>query len=232
MKLDPLFKWFGSKWRAAKKYPEPLTNKIIEPFAGGAGYALNFADRDVTIYDTDPNLIALWKYLISAKSDEIRAIPINLPFKTDIATLGLNQGQALLLKNWQRTNNTSSCNTISKWGNQPGQFTAYTRARVADQVQAIKHWQFDENCWNDKAATYFIDPPYQYNIKYKIIKRMDYAILAQDVKSIAKHNQVIVCEALGKNGEIPEWLDFKASHTTATMKKGKRSSELVWLANC
>ena len=35
----PLFKWFGSKWSASKHYPRPLYDTIVEPFAGGAGYA-------------------------------------------------------------------------------------------------------------------------------------------------------------------------------------------------
>ena len=37
---NPLFCYFGSKYRAAPHYPKPLYPHIIEPFAGAAGYSL------------------------------------------------------------------------------------------------------------------------------------------------------------------------------------------------
>jgi len=30
MKCNPLFKWFGSKWQSAKRYPSPLHINIVE----------------------------------------------------------------------------------------------------------------------------------------------------------------------------------------------------------
>jgi hypothetical protein len=144
MKIGPLFKWFGSKWQAARHYPPPLRAGIVEPFAGSAGYALNYADREVVLWEADPNLSELWRWLISdATPALVREIPIGLPVGLDIRTLGLSDGQGLLLKHWQRTNNAGDCWTVSPWGNMPGQWTENTRARVAEQVCAVKHWRFE-----------------------------------------------------------------------------------------
>jgi len=34
-----LFSYFGSKARIGNKYPKPIYDTIIEPFAGAAGYS-------------------------------------------------------------------------------------------------------------------------------------------------------------------------------------------------
>ena len=65
IKISPLFKWFGSKWQSAKHYPKPAHDIIVEPFAGGAGYSLNYTDRQVVLWEDDPNLAKLWKWLIN-----------------------------------------------------------------------------------------------------------------------------------------------------------------------
>ena len=104
--VGPMFKWFGSKWGASRYYPKPMFDYIDEPFAGGAGYSLRYHQKKVRIYDNNPNLIVLWKWLIGeATEDLIRDIPISIKEGTDIRTLGLSDGQAMLMKHWQRTNN-------------------------------------------------------------------------------------------------------------------------------
>lgn len=141
----PLFKWFGSKWQAAKYYPEP-GDYIIEPFAGSAGYSLRYPRRFVTIAESDPHIYQLWKWLIEeATESKIKEIPVGLPVGTDIRSLGLSQGQQLLLKSWQRTNNVGNCWTISPWGDKPGQWTLNTRARVSAEFGEVKHWKIGKN---------------------------------------------------------------------------------------
>src|SRR5882762_10506277 len=169
MKVGPLFKWFGSKWQNAKHYPKPQHDIICEQFAGGAGYSLNYADHNVHIWEDDPNLVRLWAWLIHSATDrEILSIPIGLPVGTDIRKLGLTPEQELLLKHWQRTNNVGDCWTTSPWGHLPGQWTANTRARVADQVQHVKHWKITPPIeLVDTPCTWFIDPPYLFNYRYR-----------------------------------------------------------------
>lgn len=212
MKIGPLFKWFGSKWQSAKHYPKPPHDIICEPFAGGAGYSLNYADRNVHIWEDDPNLIHLWTWLICSATDrEILAIPTGLPEGTDIRKLGLTLGQKLLLKHWQRTNNVGDCWTTSAWGNLPGQWTANTRARVADQVQYVKHWRITPPIeLVDTPCTWFIDPPYLFNYRYrKGLPDFEHSALVLLTQTISRKSLVIVCEARDtKTGEVPGYLPF------------------------
>lgn len=75
MKLKPFFKFYGGKWRATNLYPEPRHNTLIEPFAGSAGYALNYAHLDVKLYDVDPIIVGIWDFLIHASMSDIMDLP-------------------------------------------------------------------------------------------------------------------------------------------------------------
>ncbi len=237
MKLHPLFKWFGSKWQSAKRYPPPEHEYLIEPFAGGAGYALNHSERSVILWEEDPNLVELWEWIIeSATEDEIRQIPIGVSSGTDIRELGLNHGQELLLKHWQRTNNVGDCWTISPWGHLPGQWTENTRARVAEEIGGVKHWEVREPIlYVDVPATWFVDPPYLYNYRYRRdLKPFDYSALDSFIQTIDRRSLVICCEARHpKTGEVPAYLPFEASHESVTSRRKEtqshHSKELVFI---
>lgn len=238
--IGPLFKWFGSKWMSGRLLPAPTRETIVEPFAGGAGYSLRHCEKKVTLLETDPHISKLWKWLIvEATTEIVKAIPLNLPEGTDIRTIGLTDGQALLLKSWQRTNNVGDCWTISPWGNKPGQWTANTRARVADEIHAVKHWSFAEGDaldWLDATSsesTWFIDPPYEFNYQYRNRSRIDYERLARLCRQL--RGQVIVCEAVcQKTGKVPVWLPFEffGSRITSRRKKenNHHSKELLWVS--
>jgi len=234
----PLFKWFGSKWLSSKTLPPPRHDIVCEPYAGGAGYSLRYSDRQVMLCESDKNIAELWTWLIRDATDRIvRDIPIDVPVGTDIQTLGLSRGQALLMKMWQRTNNVGNCWTISPWGNKPGQWTANTRARVADQIGAVKHWRFCDGLdgtamirYLDCDATWFIDPPYQFNYGYGQ-PPVDYTELAASVH--ARRDHVIVCEATcAKTGRVPDWLPFRMFGERITSRRGAdkhhHSTELIW----
>ena len=217
----PLFKWFGSKWLSSKLYPAPEHSTIFEPFAGSAGYALRHHEKKVVLWEDNEQVRALWTWLTtSANSAQVYEIPLNVPEGTDIRSLGLNRFQELLLKHWQRTNNVGDCWTISPWGNKPGQWTANTRARVAEELYAVKHWKVHRIGYGTP-GTYFIDPPYFYNYRYRFAD-FDYRALTYDISVIPKKSQIIVCEAAcQKTGKIPRWLKFKpfASRITSRRKK-------------
>jgi hypothetical protein len=223
VRINPLFKWFGSKWRSAVRYPAPLHDTIAEPFAGGAGYSLNYCDRRVYIYDTDPSLRILWPWLIGpATSADVLAIPLDVPVGTDIRTIGLSPGQAALMRNWQRTFNRE-CWTVSVWNNTHSGWNANVRARVAETMHAVKHWKFMPiESYAVPGVTYFVDPPYQYNERYVGGKNFDFRALSHRVKDVPFTSQVIVCEAPHpKTGAIPDWLPFTPNHT-ATVTAGRR----------
>jgi hypothetical protein len=190
-------------------------------------------------------LSLLWPWLIHEATEAlIREIPVGVPEGTDIRSLGLSHGQALLLKTWQRTNNVGDCWTISPWGNKPGQWTANTRARVAEEVHAIKHWRFLVDGTSvmrhftdieAEPATWFIDPMYQFNYQYRHKKPHDYAELGRLARSL--HGQVIVCEAIcQKTGKVPAWLPFKFFGERITSRRkaenNHHSKELIWTNPC
>lgn len=230
----PLFKWFGSKWLASRLYPQPQHNQIFEPFAGSAGYSLRHVEREVIIFENDPLLSELWAWLISeANTDLIMSIPLGTTVGADIREMGLTRGQQLLLKNWQRTNNVGNCWTISPWGNKPGQWTASTRKRVAEEVNHIKHWQFRPIEFN-KIGTYFIDPPYLYNYRYRQ-SGFDHKGLAVKIRGLPRASEIIACEALCPiSGAAPNYLPFEnfGSRVTSRRKAGQHhhSNELVYHA--
>ena len=233
MKLTgPLFKWFGSKWNASKYYPEPIYDVIIEPFAGSAAYSLRHAEKKVWIWDADPNLQYLWYWLIhEANENKIKEIPLDGKEGQDIRSLGLSFGQSLLVKHWQRTNSVGDCWTFSAWHGMPGLWNANTRARVAEEVQAIKHWNFAPI--QPIPGTWFIDPPYQFNYQYRKGLSVNYEILAQTILALPQPRQLIVCEAIcTKTGKVPTWLPFQFFRETVTSRRKEHQShhskELVW----
>lgn len=232
--VGPFLKHFGSKWQSAKRYPDPLPGStIFEPFAGGAGYSCRYSDHKVVLWENNPRLQELWCWLIyTATSQDILDIPLGVPEGTDIRTLGLSWGQASLLKHWQRTNNVGPCMTISPWGNLPGQFTASCRARLADELGAIKHWQFAMPDWT-KPGTWFVDGPYQYNYRYGQ-KSFDFQSMANNVMNISAGSMAIVCEAAcPKTQAVPDYLPFVPSHRQVTSRRkatqSHHSRELVYV---
>lgn len=217
----PLFKWFGSKWLASKLYPAPEHDTIFEPFAGSAGYSLRHHEKKVVLWEGNKQLHELWSWLIGAATTrKVHEIPLALPEGTDIRTLGLSRGQALLLKHWQRTNNVGDCWTISPWGNKPGQWTENTRARVAEELHAVKHWEVLRVSYTIP-GTYFLDPPYLYNYQYRFKGGFDYDRMLSNIARIPRKSQIVVCEAAcQKTGRVPKYLPFKpfASRITSRRK--------------
>lgn len=82
--LYPFFCYFGGKWRAAKRYPKPRCQHIIEPFAGAAGYSLRYPYLNVTLYDLDTAIYGMWDYLIRSSEDEIRSLPLEVQHVDDL----------------------------------------------------------------------------------------------------------------------------------------------------
>lgn len=219
---------------SARHYPAPLPGlPLFEPYAGSAGYSLWHHGQDVVLYEENYQLQDLWKWLIGpATSAMILEIPLDYPEGFDIRTTQLSYEQRLLLKWWQRTNNVGECWTISPWGSKPGQWTANTRARVAEESQAIKHWRFEPSYYVER-GTYFLDPPYEYNYKYRC-PWINYFDLAINALNVPAGSMVIACEAVcPKTGRIPDYLPFAHSHRQVTsrrkMTNNHHSKELVYV---
>lgn len=232
--MRPFFKYPGSKHQAAKHYPAPRHGCIIEPFAGSACYSTRYADRQVILAEKDPEIAALWNYLIHANTAEILTLPTQLDQGQDIRSLGLCYGASLLIRQWQRVGR-NDCWTVSKWcGANSGFWCESTRNTIARQLQYIRHWRIfhcDALSWFDarrEPSTWFVDPPYVGKPFYKE-KFAEHLKLGQLCQALGRHHQVIVCEA----GDA-DWLPFKDFRRQVTGRRGastgskEKSRELVW----
>lgn len=108
------------------------------------------------------------------------------------------------------------------------------RARLASQVDAIRHWQIIEGSYESAPtieATHFVDPPYQKAGKHyrEPSKKIDFMALATYCKGLV--GQTIVCE-----NEGADWLPFRpfaaimsnpanAARADATRRT---SAEVIW----
>lgn len=229
LSMRPFFSFYGGKWRDASRYPEPAHCSIIEPFAGSAGYSLRHASANVTLCDLDPDLAAVWRYLVAVKAAEILRLPdIQAQESTD--DLAVPEEARLLIGFWLNRGSSTSKKSPSSWmrqGVRPGSFWG-TRVRntIASQVDRIRHWKIIEGgyqkCLNVD-ATWFIDPPYQIAGRHYRhgSSAIDYVQLAHWCRS--RRGRVIVCEAAGSS-----WLPFRSMGCTKTTRKAHRSSEAVW----
>ena len=231
--LRTFFNFYGGKYRAAPHYPVPQYRRVIEPFAGAAGYSTRHHERDIVLIERDPIIAGLWRWLIKASAAEILALPLEIP--TTVRDLGLAPGPSALIgfycggssffprqsrSGWMR----SEISPGSYWGSK-------VRTRIADQVGMIKHWTVIEGDYTDaptEEATYFVDPPYAnkagqvYRMKFA-----GHAALGDWCRT--RPGQVIACENDGAT-----WLPFRhfrdIKSTPGKNGKGK-SAEAIWLSD-
>lgn len=229
--LRPFFSYYGGKWRdAVKLYPKPRYETIIEPFAGSAGYSLRYHQKAIVLYEIDPVVVAVWKYLIGVKPSEILAIPDLEPDQT-CEDLKVSQEARWLVGFWLNRAVSSPRKSPSAWmrsGIRPGSFWGErVRNTIASQVESIRHWEVHNSgyieCPDEIEATWFIDPPYQvagrhYRFGSEII---DYSALGEWCRG--RCGQAIVCE-----NEGADWLPFCHLAVTKTTR-AQRSPEVYWL---
>ena len=223
MRLRPFFSFYGSKWRTARRYPAPKFDTIIEPFAGSAGYAGNYADRRVVLVDADETIAGLWAYLIRASAAEIRALPASVETTDDVHAC---QEARWLVGFWLNKGAERPRRTPSAWMRRdarPGIYWgAEVRDRIAEQVEHVRHWRVQHGDYTgapDVTATWFVDPTY-------VDKGRRYRRRVEDHDALGRWcerraGQVIVCEQDGAG-----WLPFRPFAETKSTR-GK-SSEVVW----
>ena len=230
----PFFSFYGSKFRAARRYPLPLHDHIIEPFAGSAGYALRYANRRVSLFEVDPIIAGLWAYLIKVKPREIRSLPLEFE---SIGDLKISQEAKWLIGFWLGAGNHRPRQKPSSLmkrrlagkkypggGNGLGTFWGEaTRESIASQLKFIRHWEVRNQSYEwvpNYKATWFIDPPYNCLAgRHYSYHCLDYNLLAYWCES--RDGQVIVCEADGAT-----WLPFR--HLARTHSVNGFSSEVIW----
>lgn len=224
-KLKPFFSYFGSKWRSIPSYPKPEHQTIIEPFAGGASYALHYPEREVCLIDKDPIICGVWEYLIKATVREILELPDTFENVNDIKA---PQEARWLIGFWLNRATTHPGKTPSAWmrtGEHESSFWGLEkRIRIAGQLEYIRHWQIFNNSYDSApncAATWFIDPPYQRMGHCYRFSDIDYSHLSGWCKS--RRGQVIVCEQEGA-----EWLPFEPHGKFKANHASRTTSEVIY----
>jgi len=234
----PFFHFYGAKFRAAKTYPAPLHDLIVEPFAGAAGYSCRYPNHRVVLFDKDPVLVGVWKYLIRATSREILALP-DLDDGQTVHDLKLPQEARWLIGFWMdsgvSTPRPRPCKRM-RAGTAPRKYWGpAVREHVARQVNYIRHWRAINLGYRDipetgAQATWYVDPPYQQAGKHyrHSAGEIDFCHLADWCRS--RLGQVVVCENTGAN-----WLPFEHFANFSANARGgynhSRTAEAIWLSS-
>lgn len=225
--MRPLFPFYGSKWNIARHYPAPSRDLVIEPFAGGAGYATFYAAPNVALFDADPIIAGVWAYLLRVSAGEILALPdmpevgdhvdnYNIPQEAKwLIGFWLNRGSATPKKS--RTAYSARVDKAQlNWG-------PSAKNRVASQLPALSGWTIENKPYHkapEVDATWFVDPPYGDKGQFYRFKFNDFTALGPWVQR--RQGQVIACE-----GEGAIWLPFKPLGSFKTSKG--RANEVVYL---
>lgn len=223
--IRPLFPFYGSKWRDARRYPEPQHGLVVEPFAGAAGYSHWFEPSRVRLYDVDPIIVGVWQYLISASAREIRALP-DLDVGVSVDTLNVCQEARWLIGFWLNRGSAQPKKRKTAFSarteRQQLVWSERARERIASDVHKVSDWKVTLASYADIPrlnATYFIDPPYVEKGRYYRFHDVDYSHLASWVRRLP--GRVTVCEQAGAT-----WLPFEP---LASIKSTKgRSAEVIW----
>ena len=231
--MKPFFTYYGGKWRAAPSYPHPAHATIVEPFAGSAGYAMRYSDRNVILVEKNAGLCEVWRYLIRTPAAEIRSLPL-LEAGQSRHDLNVSEGAGLLIGWNLNKGGASPTNTPSLWMRN----TKYAyqfwgeerRERVAQQVDRIRHWQVIEGDYTrapNIRATWFVDPPYQRQGRYYRHPSGALAFDALGEWCVSRDGQTIVCENVGASW-LP-FVPFRDIKANEARQSGKVSREAIYL---
>jgi site-specific DNA-adenine methylase len=228
--MKPLFPYYGSKYRDAKRYPKPTGELVIEPFAGSAGYSTYWIPPKVHLYDVDPIIVGVWQYLIHATPGEIRRLP-DLEVGQSIDDIPrLPQEARWLIGFWLNRGSAQPKKTKTAFSARTERsqlvWSERARERIAFDVQCIRDWRVTLRSYAAidprQHAMWFVDPPYVDKGRYYRYRDVDYAHLGAWCRQLA--GRVIACEQTGAT-----WLPFEP---LAVIKSTRgTSAEAVWLSH-
>ncbi len=233
--MKPALSYYGSKWRAATRYPAPTYPLVIEPFAGAAGYSLRYDVERALLLEKDARIAGIWQYLIASTPEDVLQLPL-LGLDEHIDSLppcDLN-GRELIrawlqggARNAKSTFSSMAKNNLRKNPHTPSFWGAACRSRLAAQVTSLKGWTIINGDYRrapDVEATWFIDPPYN-NAAGRVYNHhaIDYKELGEWCRT--RRGQVIVCENMGA-----DLLPFRPLYAMKNNWNGsvKHTVEAVW----
>ena len=237
-----IFGYYGSKSKIINLYPEPAYRTIVEPFAGGACYALRWHEHDVWLNDLNPRTMAAWRFLQRPDAMDIVAtrIPRYIDAGTPLSDLIRDDDDAGFVEvvragcgrgsyGMKGTRTKVSPMGASAWCSRANGAGGY-RDKLLTWIPRIAHWTLTTLSYDQLPnikATYFIDPPYNNAAGKKYATSdVDYTHLAAWCRS--RTGQSIVCENAGA-----DWLPFRMlTNERRGIHYGsvdeRRAGEVVW----
>src|SRR6185369_4284263 len=70
-----MWSYYGAKTNIVHLYPKPMHDKIIEPFAGTARYALRYFEKEILLVDKYHVITDIWKWLQQCSPADITSLP-------------------------------------------------------------------------------------------------------------------------------------------------------------
>lgn len=227
MSLNQFFCYFGGKSSLSRYYPVPEHDTVIEPFAGAAGYATRYHRRKVILVEKDERVATLWRYLIKVSARDILRLP-DLPLDGKVSDLVVSDEARLLIGyNVNFSAGGGPRNAFTSWSAGSASMWGPTlRARIAAQVEKIRHWKVIEGSYElapNIRASWYVDPPYQTMGKHYRCgsAAIDFAALGRWCRE--RQGQVMVCENDGA-----DWLPFRAFLPRAPSSNKAGSAEVIW----
>lgn len=219
-----MWSYYGAKTKVVHLYPKPKYDRIIEPFAGSARYALRYFEHDVLLVDKSETIVEIWKWLQQCSPSDVLNLPKLKPTQKT-TDYNLTKVERAFLGFLVQRGVSRPGITTSAWKDTNSSPTvADDLKRIAASLFKIKHWTIQLGEYSDAPdviATHFIDPPYEFGgHKYPHSSRaIDFTQLSDWCMS--RKGQVIVCE-----NERATWMDFKP---LAEQQGIRRSSvEAIW----
>jgi 16S rRNA G966 N2-methylase RsmD len=227
-----MFYYYGSKYRMARRYPQPRLGVIVEPFAGAAGYGIyhlvrRHADRLILV-EKDARVCEVWRRLLTMNPTDVLRLPI--PQAGEVV-------KDFLYMTAATSNGIGSSRKMTVTPRMPELIESMLRRiaillpLVQDRIVIIEG---DYNLAPEIEATWFIDPPYQVQpgisntgsprgMGYAADCRstsIDYVALGR--WCLSRPGQVIVTEQ-----SPASWLPF-SFHATQQNSIGNLYDEVLW----
>lgn len=221
-----MWSYYGAKTNIVQHYPKPKHDRIIEPFAGSARYALEYFDRDVLLVDKYEVIVKIWKWLQKCSSSDVLGLPRKLEKGQTLDDFTFDCEEAKMLMGFLIKKGVERpAKKPTDWvtTHRPN-FTNFSLKRISANLYKIKHWQIecaDYRAIGNHKATWFIDPPYQFGGHSYVMsnKKIDFESLSEWCKG--RNGQVIVCE-----NTKADWMPFKPM--ISQKGSAKRTTEAIW----
>lgn len=155
------FHYSGNKKRLSPLLRKPVSDIVIEPFAGSAGYSLYYKPSKVILFENNTDIYNLWNWLITATTikDLEKLESLKVSVKTDIRTLNLPKPEETLFR---LTCASVYVGQLSSWIAYPQNSVNFSFLK--ENLDYIKNnitlggKDFRESL--SLKGTFFIDPPY------------------------------------------------------------------------